>query len=95
MAPMHAARTRSWTRLAVVGVAMAVLSGCTPQIVDGEAVKDATYQPSRQGEAAANRTLPEPPKVVYPKTDRPTENPGVGLGVSTHPPTDFSLIPGS
>lgn len=74
---------------------MALLSGCAPQITDGRAVPDASNQLNRHSEAASNQTLPEPPKTAYPTTDHPTEHPGVGLGVPTHPPTDFSLIPGN
>lgn len=95
MTAMYSPRHSSWTRLAVAGAAIAVLSGCTSQSVDGQAVRDATYQPSRNSEAASNQSPLQAPKAVYPTADGPTENPGVGLGVPTHPPTDFSLIPGN
>jgi hypothetical protein len=36
-----------------------------------------------------------PSEAEYPKTDHPTDHPEIGLGVPTHPPTDFSLIPGN
>lgn len=72
---------------------MALVSGCAPQITDGRAIPDASDQLNPKGEAASNQSLPAPPQTAYPTTDHPTDHPGVGLGVPTHPPTDFSLIP--
>lgn len=95
---MHTTKRGARTRLAVIAVAAVCLSGCAPRVVSGQAVEDPTVNPGLQNQVTQSHQPQQrstPSGYEYPKTDRPTEHPEVGLGVPTHPPTDFSLIPGN
>ncbi len=95
---VHRTERRPRTRFAVIAVALVCLSACTPRVVDGQALQDPAYVSDRQNGVTHSpqpQQVSAPGQVDYPKTDHPTEHPEVGLGVATHPPTDFSLIPGN
>lgn len=95
---MHTSKRGARIRLVAIAVAAVCLSGCAPRVVGGQAVQDPTFAPGQQSlvtHSQQPQQVSAPSGIEYPKTDRPTEHPEVGLGVPTHPPTDFSLIPGN
>jgi len=97
MGAVHSATRHPLTRLVVIAVSLVCLAGCAPRIVQGHATYNPAEAPGQQGAISESpqgqQPVSAPSRAQYPKTDHPSEHPGVGLGVLTHPPTDFSLIP--